>query len=540
VPQRYNDSTESNPSLGAVTARQKQDRQITPPFFEVFMLNVKDFGAIGNGIADDREAIQRAIDAAGSAGGDVFFPMGTYLVGGAGTAAFCIRLASKVKLVGESRGGSILKQANNLGSSVRLVQIESDDCGLSNLTLDGNKAKQSIDEHRSGIFVQNAKHLAIENVASQNFTGDGFYIGSNVSQVMFSNVIATLNGRDGIALAGSGNVSDISIINSKIISNTVQQIDSEPKISFDPQGNPIGNISAQVNNVTISGCIIDPGSSKGYAVTCSGGAPKDKERSHGWTLTGNIIKGSVLVIWCDDVCITGNVIDNPKSTACVEIKRTAKNIVVTGNRLKLSQTTTPGIAAISVIGNKEGAIFDVPSLVSITNNTIGVSDPRGLSVIAHGADSVSIMGNQIDGGMIQVRATAFGSAIFRSAIIIGNTIANVKLSDINRTGSAIECVGDKQAPAAGRFAIIDISHNVIINSPLETAATALKQGIFFANDSLFDDAIIIDGKKLNEDIQITMIGNHIHGSKAPLTNFPKVPYLTGGNRGAGAVFGRAQ
>jgi hypothetical protein len=336
-----------------------------------------------------------------------------------------------------------------------LVQIESDDCGLSNLTLDGNKAKQSINEHRHGIFVRNAKHLTLENVTSQNFTGDGFYIGSEVNQVMFSNVLATLNDRSGIALAQMGKISDITIVNSQMIGNAKQQIDSEPKIPLDPQGNPIGDISAQVNNVTISGCLIDPGSSKDYAVTCSGGGSKDKDRSHGWTLTGNIIKGSVLVVWCDDVCITGNVIDNPTILPCVEIKRTAKNIAVTGNRLKLSQTTTPGVAAISVRGNKGGLIFDVPFFVSIANNTIGVSDPRCLSVIAQGADSVIIMGNQIDGGMIQLRATAFGSAVFRSAIIIGNTIANVKLSDINRTGSAIECVGDKQAPAAGRFAIVD-------------------------------------------------------------------------------------
>jgi hypothetical protein len=73
---------------------------------------------------------------------------------------------------------------------------------------------------------------------------------------------------------------------------------------------------------------------------------------------------------------------------------------------------------------------------------------------------------------------------------------------------------------------------VVIDDPL----ASLKQGIYFDNDSLFDDEIIIDGKKLNEDIQITMIGNHIHSGNTPLTNFPSVPFLTGGNRGAGAVF----
>jgi hypothetical protein len=42
--------------------------------------NVKDFGAIGNGIANDTTAILAAIAAAGIAGGTVFFPHGSYLV----------------------------------------------------------------------------------------------------------------------------------------------------------------------------------------------------------------------------------------------------------------------------------------------------------------------------------------------------------------------------------------------------------------------------------------------------------------------------
>lgn len=43
------------------------------------VFNVKDYGAIGNGIADDSAAIQAAVDAAGNAGGGrVLFPAGTY------------------------------------------------------------------------------------------------------------------------------------------------------------------------------------------------------------------------------------------------------------------------------------------------------------------------------------------------------------------------------------------------------------------------------------------------------------------------------
>lgn len=43
--------------------------------------NVKDFGALGNGIADDASAIQAAINAAAVNGGRVYIPHGIYLIG---------------------------------------------------------------------------------------------------------------------------------------------------------------------------------------------------------------------------------------------------------------------------------------------------------------------------------------------------------------------------------------------------------------------------------------------------------------------------
>lgn len=44
------------------------------------MVNVKDFGAVGNGLADDTSAVKAAIEAAPAGGGAVFFPAGSYLL----------------------------------------------------------------------------------------------------------------------------------------------------------------------------------------------------------------------------------------------------------------------------------------------------------------------------------------------------------------------------------------------------------------------------------------------------------------------------
>ena len=45
---------------------------------ESIIVNVKDYGATGDGITDDASAIQDALDALASTGGIIFFPKGTY------------------------------------------------------------------------------------------------------------------------------------------------------------------------------------------------------------------------------------------------------------------------------------------------------------------------------------------------------------------------------------------------------------------------------------------------------------------------------
>ena len=75
-------------------------------------LNVRLFGAKGDGVADDTEAIQAAISSAlEDLGGTVFLPAGTYLV------TQPIALESGVSLVGASQRSTVVKKTNDTSNT---------------------------------------------------------------------------------------------------------------------------------------------------------------------------------------------------------------------------------------------------------------------------------------------------------------------------------------------------------------------------------------------------------------------------------------
>lgn len=106
-------------------------------------ISVRDpaFGARGDGVTDDRAAIQAALDTAAVLGSDVYFPPGIYIVGKSVFGAWCLTLdrKSNVTLRG-IRGVSIIRQAAGLpASSVACLRLnECTNINLSGLTIDGN------------------------------------------------------------------------------------------------------------------------------------------------------------------------------------------------------------------------------------------------------------------------------------------------------------------------------------------------------------------------------------------------------------------
>jgi hypothetical protein len=120
--------------------------------------NVKDYGAIGNGTADDTIAIQTCLDL----GGNIYFPPGTYLVSGVTVTKNYTRLygaggLSKIKLKNGSNKAVITVMSTPTNSFIFHPIIEL-------LYIEGNRFNQTSGSNVDGILLRKSINARILNV----------------------------------------------------------------------------------------------------------------------------------------------------------------------------------------------------------------------------------------------------------------------------------------------------------------------------------------------------------------------------------------
>ncbi|MFE2774588.1 glycosyl hydrolase family 28-related protein [Aerococcus urinaeequi] len=141
-------------------------------------INVRLFGAIGDGITDDTIAIQKAIDyVRNRGGGTVFIPSGIFIAN--------LTIYSNVHLKGSSVDNTILKSKPNsnedviksyefetyTGTTADVVDEGVRFVTISEITVDGNKSQNTSGR---GIAIWGA-YLNFENVIVQNAADDGIW-----------------------------------------------------------------------------------------------------------------------------------------------------------------------------------------------------------------------------------------------------------------------------------------------------------------------------------------------------------------------------
>lgn len=148
-------------------------------------VNVRSYGAVGNGIKDDTVAIQNAIVAGTASRLGVFFPAGVYKVSSArmrnpaSVDWWCVRVPSESNLLFEP--GAKLVLAPNPPSDTRVLVISN----ASNITLSGlveidgsaSTVKTSVNDQLHGLFIYSARNILIESVYAHDCYGDNIFIG---------------------------------------------------------------------------------------------------------------------------------------------------------------------------------------------------------------------------------------------------------------------------------------------------------------------------------------------------------------------------
>lgn len=296
------------------------------------ILDVRSFGAKGDGIANDGPAFQRAIDAAAQAGGGtVIFGTGTYLLryrpaeDGDGVSAITLR--SGVTLEGADRDGCILKLADaqmGPGTYARLIASTGEivGAGLRRFGIDGNRQGQGVFRNDlSGAAVLlgwkgRCVDITIENLAIRDPVGQG---------IMLQGSIDTLSRR------------------LRIANNLVE------RASF------IGIQCSQFDGISITGNRVVDCHDNGidiYGDDTTGHSTV--ATSHNATITGNDIRGCSIGVFLETVAdslAARNVITNCRA-AGVRVNRIhgePRNLTITGNRIAATPT---GIA----MGGETGGV----------------------------------------------------------------------------------------------------------------------------------------------------------------------------------------
>lgn len=431
---------------------------------EVSALNVKDYGAVGDGVNDDRQAIQDTIDAAakGLGGGKVYFPEGTYLV------KEIVFLRSHTHLEVHEKA-TILNGINikNHPSIVFMTglftddgdQVEwepTEDISYSGGTIDMNGA---LNEERT-----KAKNLPLIN------SSGAFAIG-NSKNVTISNVTFkdSYQGH-AIQIAGSKNVLvDNSRFLGQALPKTMKdgQIISKESIQIEPltrKGFPyaLNDNGQKSENVTIQNSYFGKSEKSGELVTAIGTHYQTATTENPSNIKilnnhfDNMMYAGVRFTGFTDILIKGNRFDKKtkeesghyreNGAALVnaysyknvkDILDLNKHVTITGNVFNIADSNTKAIRIAKDSADYLGKVTDITVTKNIIRNNSKNPEQPNIEMLRV-SDNLVVSDNIISGGKdgIVIEESAGSITVLNNQLsnLTGNHVSLLK-TDFNGTSS---------------------------------------------------------------------------------------------------------
>jgi len=369
-----------------------------------FQINVKEYGAVGDGLTDDVVALQNSINAVNAAGGGtIYFPYGTYLI------STQLNLCSNLQL--ESNSGAVIKLKDNsvgsLTNGAMLYATSKTDIQIIGITLDGNKSNNDInDNYGDGIRLSNVQRAIIHRCYIYNVPRDGISIAEQIaganSHINISENLVTGSGSVSQTTGGEGILvvegKYISVSNNICWSNKLRGIDIETLTATITYWSLVGNIcyynesGITVNGAT-SGNVVGNSCNENtiYGISLASSAP-----TNGYiTISGNNVVGAAVT----DYGIS--------SAKYGRITISGNNVSSCDYNIYLSDAFLATLSSNTLIGaNRNGLDFSTGTNTDIvvSGNIIEASNQSnsGYSNVTGNTTYATIVGNRIKHGTLAV------------------------------------------------------------------------------------------------------------------------------------------
>jgi hypothetical protein len=384
----------------------------------------QDYGAVGNGIADDTAALQSALNAAGTSG-TLSIPAGTYAISTA------LTVPSSVVILGAGVNSTIIKQTSTTANGLTVTSATA--VKVSDVQVYGPSSGSGV-----GISISGAptSYLHLRNVRVAHFGSDGINVGDPIIS-RFDDVVSALNGGHGFnvggATPGSGGTS-CSFTACYGLSNTqagfyLNNLQYSNLSGCGSDSNGTGYYLNACLNVTLTGC----------------GAESSLVNTAPYVGNGFVVNGG------SGNCIAGAfVYQNP-----------AISYWVTGSAAKIllsncSDNGPVGSPTNSIqVDSNSSAVVVAPVAVSGTSysSTTQVLDDGSGNLTTYGEVLAKTSGTVALAAMQRGTATSINFLVTSTGLIqIGPGSAAVD-TQIARTGAGAVSVTNKNTPGAAAFSV---------------------------------------------------------------------------------------
>ena len=384
----------------------------------VNQINVKEYGAKGDGKTNDTKAIKEAFAKIYKSGGTVYFPSGNYL-----TNIIDIRPSEGtiIEVKGDKGNTLIIKNPEDK-SAVALFFCEIPKVTLvfNSLSLEGsssarirpwkqfkNSGTYDLDNAVHAIFVYNLRKITVSGCTIQNFHGDGISTYSTTEFIAHNNTIKNVNGTS---------IKGHRVVNMDIFENRIENTgffsqqftvsgQQKKRAVFFPKTRFGDGIEADCDVLTAkNNTIINPG-------RC--GIVHDLAIDLGY-------KNSSATVENNTITVNSSNINNGNPPAGMWFEQSA-SVKVIRNKIEIIKSTSKLVTGIRFYGITDSIVCE--------NNTISASQynltlDNGIGVFEPEASSIQVTNNIISGKFESGLAISYDSkkAHINHLLVEGNKI----------------------------------------------------------------------------------------------------------------------